>query len=106
MLRKHYWEVVDQETAERYWRIGLFLADSPPIDVTEITPIHVKKIAPLGLAKIRRAFRKAGKPEASPEEQTAFLNQLHELNIPVLRRSSGRIARVLKGELSIEALAA
>ena len=22
MLRKHYWEVVDRETAERYWDIG------------------------------------------------------------------------------------
>jgi hypothetical protein len=23
MLRKHYWEVVDRETAERYWPIRL-----------------------------------------------------------------------------------
>ena len=107
ILRRHYWEVVDKETAERYWQINPSLADSLPIEPTEVTPTRVKKkMVPLGLAKIRRAFGKAGKAEASPEEQMAFLNQLHELNIPVLNRSSGRIARVLKGELSIEALTA
>jgi hypothetical protein len=28
MLRKHYWEVVDRETAERYWAIRLKIYSS------------------------------------------------------------------------------
>jgi hypothetical protein len=55
------------------------------------------------LGKVRRAFSKAG-VEAGPEAQAAFLNDLLMANVPVLNRSSGRIARVVKGEQSIENL--
>jgi hypothetical protein len=56
------------------------------------------------MSKLRRAFRKAGKSEASETEIMAFLTPLLQANVPVRNRSSGRIARVLKGEQSIESL--
>ena len=52
------------------------------------------------LGKVKRAFLKAG-VEAGPEAQAAFLNDLLMANVPVLNRSSGRIARVLKGEKGV-----
>jgi hypothetical protein len=55
------------------------------------------------LGKIKRAFVKAG-VEVGPEAQAAFLNDLLMAKVPVLNRSSGRIARVLKGEKSVESL--
>jgi hypothetical protein len=55
------------------------------------------------LAKVKRAFVKAG-VEAGPEAQAAFLNDLLMANVPVLNRSSGRIARVVKGVRSIASL--
>jgi hypothetical protein len=56
------------------------------------------------ISKLRRAFRKAGKSETSEAEIMAFLTSLLQANVPVLNRSSGRIARVVKGEKSIESL--
>jgi hypothetical protein len=56
------------------------------------------------IGKLRRAFRKAGKSEASETEIRAFLTSLLEAKVPVLDRSSGRICRVIKGEQSIESL--
>ena len=56
------------------------------------------------MSKLRRAFRKAGKSEASETEIMAFLTSLLQANVPVLNRSSGRIARAVKGEQNIESL--
>src|SRR6266436_4384125 len=56
------------------------------------------------MSKLRRAFRKAGKSEASETEIRAFLRSLLEAGVPVLERSSGRISRVVKGEKGIESL--
>jgi hypothetical protein len=56
------------------------------------------------ISKLRRAFRKAGKSETSEAEISAFLIALLETKIPVLNRSSGRIAKVVKGEQNIESL--
>jgi hypothetical protein len=56
------------------------------------------------MSKLRRAFRKAGKSETSEAEISAFLIALLETKIPVLNRSSGRIAKVVKGEQNIESL--
>jgi hypothetical protein len=56
------------------------------------------------MGKLRRAFRKAGKSEASETEIRDFLTSLLQANVPVPNRSSGRIARVVKGEQSIESL--
>jgi hypothetical protein len=55
------------------------------------------------LSKVRRAFRKAGK-EASEEEQSNFAEELIAAGVPILSRSSNRIAKVLKGEETFEDL--
>ena len=73
----------------------------------EIVPeLQVRKVEQVDrkmLGKVKRAFLKAG-VEAGPEAQAAFLNDLLMANVPVLNRSSGRIARVVKGEESIATL--
>ena len=56
------------------------------------------------MGKLRRAFRKTGRPEVSEGEISAFLTSLLETKVPVLSRSSGRIARVVKGEQKMESL--
>jgi|SRR5271166_5569914 len=56
------------------------------------------------MGKLRRAFRKADKSEASETEIRAFFTSLLQANVSVLNRSSGRIARVVKGEQNIESL--
>jgi hypothetical protein len=55
-------------------------------------------------AKIGRTFKKAGKPEADEDEQATFCGFLVHLGVDVAHRSSGRIARVIKGELPPESL--
>jgi Holliday junction resolvasome RuvABC endonuclease subunit len=57
-------------------------------------------------AKIRRAFRKAGRVEAPLEEKEAFLTRLREAGVSYERISSYRLAKVLKGELAPEQLIA
>jgi hypothetical protein len=52
---------------------------------------------------VRRAFRKAGK-EASETEDSKFAEELIAAGIPILSRSSSRIAQVLKGEETLEEL--
>jgi hypothetical protein len=49
------------------------------------------------LARIRRAFRRASK-EATPAEVAAFLDELLAAGVPVINRTSRRIARVIRGE--------
>ena len=75
-----------------------------PVEIVpELQPRKVEQVDRKMLGKIKRAFLKAG-VEASPEAQAAFLNDLLRANVPVLNRSSGRIARVVKGEKSIATL--
>lgn len=73
----------------------------------EIAPeLQVRKVEQVDrkmLGKIKRAFAKAG-VEAGPEAQAAFLDDLLAADVPVLNRSSARIARVVKKEQSIESL--
>jgi len=52
------------------------------------------------LAKVNRAFKKAGK-EASDAEQLKFAEELLAAGVPIMSRSSGRISRAIKGEISI-----
>jgi hypothetical protein len=56
------------------------------------------------LGKLRRAFRKAGKPETTEAELRVFLDALHAAGVPVMRRTSGRLAKVVKGEQTVESL--
>jgi hypothetical protein len=73
----------------------------PAIPAEDSTP--VSEITKAMLSKVRRAFRKAGK-EASDAEQAKFAEALIAAGIPILSRSSSRIARVLKGEETLEDL--
>jgi hypothetical protein len=87
----------------------------PPVEKLAFLPVEAAKPVEIAdelasrtnrkiMAKLGRAFRKAGKPEASEAEISAFLASLLETKVPVLNRSSGRIARVVKGEQKIESL--
>jgi hypothetical protein len=83
------------------------LVETEAAKPVEIAPeLQLRKVEQIDrrmLGKVKRAFSKAG-VEAGPEAQAAFLNDLLRANVPVLNRSSGRIARVVKGEESIASL--
>jgi hypothetical protein len=83
------------------------LVEAETAEPVEIVPeLQLRKVEQVDrkmLGKVKRAFLKAG-VEAGPEAQAAFLNDLLMANVPVLNRSSGRIARVVKGEQSIASL--
>ena len=97
-----------------------FIPASPLPPVVKVAPVEAQTAEPAEIApdlqpqgaeqadrkmrgKVKRAFVKA-EVEAGPEAQAAFLNDLLIANVPVLNRSSGRIARVVKGERSIASL--
>src|SRR6266436_1867289 len=83
------------------------LVEAETAEPVEIVPeLQLRKVEQVDrkmLGKIKRTFLKAG-VEASHEAEAAFLNDLLMANVPVLNRSSGRIARVVKGEESIATL--
>jgi|SRR5271166_3353395 len=66
----------------------------------EISAVFLAKVR----AKIGRAYKKAGKADASEDEQSMFCGELISLGVPIEHRSSGRIARVIKGELTLACL--
>jgi hypothetical protein len=75
---------------------------APPVISAEVsTP--VSEVTKAMLTKVRRAFRKAAK-EASEAEQSKFAEELIAAGVPILSRSSSRIAKVLKGEETLEDL--
>ena len=85
----------------------LNLVEAEIAEPVEIVPeLQLRKVEQVDrkmLGKVKRAFLKAG-VEAGPEAQAAFLNDLLRANVPVLNRSSARIARVVKKEQNIESL--
>ena len=72
------------------------------IDPSEMRGPDTRVTEPM-LRKLRRAFLKAGK-EASEDEQVKFAEDMISAGIPILNRSSSRIAKVLKGERTLEDL--
>jgi hypothetical protein len=68
---------------------------TPAIPAEDSTPVY--EITKSILSKVRRAFRKAGK-EVSEAEQAKCAEELIAAGIPILSRSSNRIAKVIKGE--------
>ena len=85
-------------------KVHLEAETSEPMEIMpDLQPRRVEQADRKMLGKVKRAFLKAG-VEAGPEAQAAFLNDLLMANVPVLNRSSGRIARVVKGEESIATL--
>jgi hypothetical protein len=76
--------------------------------IDEVTSKKASKSAPAKsevtkriLSKISRAYKKAGGKESTEAERTVFTRKLLEAGVPVMARSSARIARVLKGEIEI-----
>jgi Holliday junction resolvasome RuvABC endonuclease subunit len=70
---------------------------SEPSPASVSSPIAVAKIP----AKIERAFRKAGRAEASLADKSLFLSQLKEAGILFGHMTSSRLAKMIKGELSL-----
>jgi hypothetical protein len=56
------------------------------------------------LGKVGRAYKKADMPNVSEDKKLEFAQELLAAGIPIVNRSSARIARVIKGEISIEDL--
>ena len=83
---------------------NLVVLPAQTVEPTEIVDEPASRANRKMMSKLRRAFRKAGKSEASETEIRAFLTSLLEAGVSVLERSSGRISRVVKGEKSIESL--
>jgi hypothetical protein len=83
---------------------NLVFLPAQTVKPTEIADEPASRANRKMMSKLRRAFRKAGKSEPSETEIMAFLTSLLQANVPVLNRSSGRIARVVKGEQNIESL--
>jgi hypothetical protein len=53
------------------------------------------------LGKAKRAFAKAGQPEASEEVRRKWLAEMLAANIAVMEFSSSRLAKVIRGELTV-----
>jgi hypothetical protein len=56
------------------------------------------------LGKAKRAFAKAGKPDVSDEVRRKWLADMKEANVAVMEFSSSRLAKVIKGELTVSEL--
>src|SRR5258707_10473950 len=56
------------------------------------------------LGKARRAFAKAGQPNASEEVRKKWLAEMKEANVAVVDFTSSRLAKVIKGEVTVSEL--
>jgi hypothetical protein len=56
------------------------------------------------LGKVGRAYKKADMPDVSEDKKLEFAQELLGAGIPLANRSSARIARVIKGEITIDDL--
>jgi hypothetical protein len=66
------------------------------------TPLGLKPSFSRGhLGKAKRAFAKAGQPDASEEVRRKWLAEMSAANIVVMNFTSSRLAKVIKGELTI-----
>src|SRR5258707_8530608 len=93
-------EIIPVSTLPPVERLHLVEAETaePGEIVPELQRRKVEQVDRKMLGKIKRAFLKVG-VEASPEAQADFLKAALLLaRVPVLNRSSGRIAKVVKGE--------
>lgn len=120
-----YQKIVTREAAAKYWAIS---PSPPPLRISPTssrndsgmpntakkTPAAAAKApAPAAtasavtkamLAKVGRAYNKADMPNVSEQKKVEFAEALLAAGIPILNRSSGRIARAIKGEINIEDL--
>jgi hypothetical protein len=56
------------------------------------------------LGKAKRAFAKAGQPDASEEVRKKWLAEMKAANVAVMNFTSSRLAKVIKGELTVSEL--
>jgi hypothetical protein len=56
------------------------------------------------LGKAKRAFAKAGQPDASEEIRKKWLAEMSAANVAVMEFSSSRLAKLIKGELTVSEL--
>ena len=56
------------------------------------------------LGKAKRAFAKAGQPDVSEEARKKWLIEMSAADVGVMKFSSSRLAKVIKGELTISNL--
>ena len=56
------------------------------------------------LGKAKRAFSKAGQPDASEEVRKKWLTEMSAAGVEVMKFSSSRLAKVIKGEITVAEL--
>ena len=56
------------------------------------------------LGKTKRAFAKAGQADASEEVRKKWLANMKEANVAVMEFSSSRLAKLIKGEVTVSEL--
>jgi hypothetical protein len=56
------------------------------------------------LGKAKRAFAKAGQPDASEEVRKKWLAEMSGARVAVMKFSSSRLAKVIKGEVTMSEL--
>jgi len=76
---------------------------------TEVTPTEAPKnpnpkFTRGELGKAKRAFAKAGQPDASEEVRKKWLAEMKEANVAVMEFSSSRLAKAIKGEITVSEL--
>jgi Holliday junction resolvasome RuvABC endonuclease subunit len=81
------------------------LANAAPAPVLSVKTVPVPALPPRKLpGKILRAFKKAGRENAIEADKSLFLFRLNKAHIPFGKISSLRLAKVVKGEISLESL--
>lgn len=88
-----------------------------PMETTLEQPINeIRELAVVGVAKehvqfsrgelgkARRAFAKAGQPDASEEVRKKWLAEMRAAGVALMKFSSSRLAKVIKGELNASEL--
>ena len=78
-------------------------------DTTELAVVEVAKepraeFTRGQLGKAKRAFAKAGQPDASEEVRKKWLAEMKEAGVSIMEFTSSRLAKVIKGELGVSDL--
>jgi hypothetical protein len=83
-------------------------SEQPINEQTEVAVVEVAKehvdFSRGQLGKAKRAFAKAGQPDASEEVRKKWLAEMKEANLTVMKFSSSRLAKVIKGEVTMSEL--
>ena len=75
---------------------ALVVAEAPKIQQAEFTRSQ--------LGKAKRAFAKASQPDASEEVRKKWLAEMSAAGVAVMKFSSSRLAKVIKGEITVAEL--